>query len=109
MTAVELIDAQVRSYNKHDLEGFLSWYDDNTFFYNANDREPFMQGKNDMRERYGQRFSNTQLHVKILNRISIGNNVIDEEDVTISPTERSRVVVVYTVENEKITAVRFLR
>lgn len=65
-----------------------------------------------MREQYSPLFdSSPDLHARLVSRITVGDYVIDEEDVTGRNVEgfpdRVHAVAIYRVEGEKITHLRF--
>jgi hypothetical protein len=63
-----------------------------------------------MRERYGPMFAqNPDLHCRIVNRIRIGQYVIDEERITGRGPEEVPAVAIYRVVDGRIVHVRFLR
>jgi len=108
--AQELAKKQLECYNNHDLEGFLSAYHDDTKIYNVSDGALIMEGKEAMRQRYGELFKNKKVHAKLVNRMVFGNKAIDHESVTRGdgnpPTE---VAAIYEVEDGLIKTVWFVR
>jgi len=109
-TPEELVITQLDYYNKHDLEGFLSVFHDDTKIYNLIDGSLIMEGKEAMRQRYGERFSHPDLHAEIVNRIIIGNKVIDHESVTGAGNEKPvQVAAIYEIQGDFITTVWFVR
>lgn len=109
MTPTQLVEKQLSFYNARDIDGFLSCYSDTVTAFNFGETNPIMNGISDFRERYGKRFQDPKLHCKILNRIAIGSTVIDEELVTTSEAQSRHIVVMYTIQDEKISQVRFIR
>jgi len=108
--AEEMARKQLECYNNHDLEGFLSAYHDDTKIYNLIDGSLIMEGKGAMRERYGERFKNPNLHAKLVNRMVIGNKVIDHESVTgLGESPPTEVAAIYEVEDGLIKTVWFVR
>lgn len=107
--AEELAKKQLHYYNNHDLEGFLSAYHDDTKIYNI-DGTLIMEGKEAMRQRYGERFKNPHLHAELVNRMVFGNKAIDHESVTTEPGGvPTQVAAIYEVEDELIKTVWFVR
>ncbi|MFK7970759.1 MAG: nuclear transport factor 2 family protein [Bacteroidia bacterium] len=108
--AITPVQAQLDAYNTGDLEGFLAAYHDSVKIYNFPDQLDYV-GKERMRKVYGGMFERLKhLHCRLVNRIVMGNRIIDHESVIFeengAPVE---VVAMYKVEEGKIVEVRFLR
>lgn len=109
MTAEQVVQQQLEYYNAHDLEGFLSTYHQDAVIYRLTDHTILMQGIDEIRERYAKRFMEAKPHAVINNRIVVGNQVIDEEHVTlINEPGIKRVVAIYEVVSGSIRRVWFL-
>ena len=82
-TAVELIDRQVRAYNARDIAAFLDTYSPDAMLWKVGQPEPMTRGHAEMEPRYRATFQRSpRLHVKVHQRIVLGNKVIDHEHVT---------------------------
>src|SRR5690606_26582147 len=106
---LQLAQRQLNAYNAHDLEAFLAAYSDDVEVYQFPD-ELMFAGKEEMRKRYA--FLNdpaTAPHAVILNRIVMGNMVIDHERATFPGRPPVEVIAMYEVENNKIVRVYFKR
>ena len=104
-----IVQAQLDAYNRHDLEGFLSYYADDAVLLNYPDQVT-QTGKAEMRPRYEKRFSTPNLRAEIIARITFGRFVIDHERIVAPPsTEVIEAVATYEVEDGKIVRVTFLR
>ncbi|MEM7299234.1 MAG: nuclear transport factor 2 family protein [Bacteroidota bacterium] len=107
-TPEELANAQLDAYNNRDIESFLIPYSDSVQVFN-NERELIYQGKHYMREQYGAMFDRTpDLNCNLLNRIAVGNTVIEHEEVTFGEGQKIYAIVMYKVANNKIQEVHFL-
>jgi hypothetical protein len=106
----EIVQAQVDAYNRHDLEGFLSFYADDAKIFDYPDR-PLFSGKDAMRERYRKLFEPApQLRASILHRIAFDRFVIDQEKVTgRADGQVIEVVAIYEIKDGRIATVTFLR
>jgi uncharacterized protein (TIGR02246 family) len=105
----DAVQAQLEAYNARDLEAFLACYTDDCV---AEDGEGnrLMQGKAEMRTRYAALFAaSPQLHAEIVNRIRIGDYVIDEERITGRVPPLQRAVAIYRLRDERIAHIRFIR
>jgi hypothetical protein len=103
---------QLEAYNKRDIDRFLSCYHPNVKIEDGKGNL-LMQGHEAMRAQYSVLFnSSPNLHAHLVNRIRVGNYVIDEEKITGRIAEgfpdRLHAVAIYQVDSEKITHVRFL-
>jgi hypothetical protein len=82
MSAVDVVQQQVEAYNARDLDRFVSTYSDTIAIYRMPAVEPFISGKIQLAEFYAtQRFNLPGLRADIVNRIAIGNKVIDHERI----------------------------
>lgn len=82
MTPEQAVQHQFDAYNAHDLERFLAAYADDVIVYRLPSNEPAFTGRAQMAEFYGtQRFSLPALRADLVNRMVIGNVVIDHERV----------------------------
>lgn len=110
MTHIEkLIEEQLNYYNMHDLDGFLSTYSPSIKIYNLEDHSLILEGTDALKERYKERFSHLKVHADIVNRMIIGNKVIDHEHVSNALSEEiTKAIAIYEVKNELISTVWFL-
>ncbi len=107
---MQIIDEQVIAYNARDLERFIATYSSEVVIEDG-EGNVLGKGHDQMRKAYGDLFgSSPELHADIVNRLSIGPYVVDEEQVTGiggSPTQ-VHAIVIYRVEGDKIVHVRML-
>jgi hypothetical protein len=80
MTPVQCAQLQFDAYNRRDLSLFLSAFSDDVRSFRLPDMTPLLSGK----EAYGhfyatQRFVHDGLRAELLNRIVVGNKVVDHE------------------------------
>ena len=105
----QVVQKQVEAYNRHDLDGFLSFYAADVKLYDFPDKER-SSGLDAMRKTYGKLFAdNPDLKVDIPKRIVQGDTVIDQEFVFVNENHRIKAVAIYRVVNGKIAAVWFVR
>ena len=106
----EIVQRQLNAYNLGDIDAFMETYHRDIHIYNFPD-QPLFQDWEIVRQRYAELFANNpDLHCKIVNRIVEGNRVIDQEKVTgLKGGGIIRATAIYTIYEEKITEVRFLR
>lgn len=103
-----IVDQQLAAYNARDIDAFMATYSNDIQLYGYPNR-PNSQGQAAMKQNYAGFFNNTpDLHCKIINRIVIGNKVIDQEKVT-SNGSSFGAIAIYEVENELISKVTFLQ
>ena len=104
------VQTQLDGYNTGDLDLFLSAYADTVRIYNF-PNELGAEGKDAMRETYGSMFERLpDLQCRLVNRMVMGNRVIDHESVVFATGEPpTEVIAIYTVEDGLITEVRFMR
>jgi hypothetical protein len=109
-SAEEIVQKQFDAYNARDIDAFLATYaDDAELFSFPNTRTA--KGKDEMRQRYTVRFSDTILHGIVVKRIVMGNTVIDHERVRVTLPEGPGVmqaIAIYEVQDKKIAKVTFI-
>lgn len=105
-----LAQRQLNAYNARDIEAFLEPYSEDVEIYNF-PNELIHKGKEEMRLRYTSLFESVpDLHCELVNRIVLGNMVMDQERVSGFPNGRIiKAVAIYKVENGKINKVYFVR
>jgi hypothetical protein len=109
-TAEDVVQHQVNAYNAMDIEAFLATYSPNVKIFDHPDRLLYT-GIEQVRGYYQSQFENNpNLHVQILNRIILGNYVIDREKITgLSDRSVKHAVVIYEVQHDMIQRVRLLK
>ena len=106
MTAVDVVQRQVDAYNAHDLDRFVAEFSDTVVVYRLPATEPAIVGKVKFAEFYAtQRFNLPYLHAEIVNRIVMGNKVIDHERITGVRTKPFEMVVIYEIADHLIQRV----
>ncbi len=90
MDAAEVVQKQVDAYNSQDLDGFLATYADDAMITSAGTGQIVMNGKEAMRQRYGDMFRRfPKNRVQIAERKREGEKVvIDHEIITGRGPER---------------------
>lgn len=105
MSAESVVQRQLEAYNARDLERFLAEFADDVRLYRPPSPEPAIAGKQALADFYAkERFSRPALHAEILNRMVLGNKVIDHERISGVRDEPFEVVVVYRVVDGRIAA-----
>ncbi len=103
MTPVEIVQAQFDAYNDADADRLASFYAKDCIITDMNGTVT-MQGSAAIRDRFRKTFAdNPKNKAWCVNRIAVGNIVVDHEQVERSPGgERFELVAVYTIANGKI-------
>lgn len=108
----KVVQAQLERYNARDIEGFMALMSEEVFI------DDFESGKKSathfgaVESTYEALFeASPDLHSELLNRVVIGNRVIDHEKITgrLGNPNPIRLVVIYTVEKGKINRITVLR
>ena len=103
----KMVQKQVDSYNTGDLDAFINCFAENVVvnYYPA---DVWYEGHQRMREIYAYLSPTTKtFEVEVVKRISIGNKVIDQENVTGNGKIRMQVAV-YEVNNGAISSMTFI-
>ncbi|MEO0468916.1 MAG: nuclear transport factor 2 family protein [Bacteroidota bacterium] len=111
MTPETIVQQQVEAYNTRNLAAFADCFAEDIQLFNFQQLQPYLSGKQALREAYGDVFGNSpDLHATIVQRIVLGNKVIDHEQVVgRKGVDFIDVVVVYEVENGLINRVTYIR
>lgn len=109
-TPEQVVQRQLNAYNARNIEEFLATFSEKVEIYNYPNTLS-MKGREQMRKIYAPMFKRAKsLHCKIVNRITLGNKVVDSESVIFDPKRKpARVIAVYTVQKGLITKVTFIR
>lgn len=100
---------QLEAYNARDIERFMQCWADDCSYY-AFPSELLAQGAAQIRERHIERFKEPDLHGRLVNRMVVGNTVIDQEVVTRNFPEgigEVDVIAIYEVEKDRIARAWF--
>jgi hypothetical protein len=76
-----VVQRQLDAYNARDVEALVAIYAEDVRQYEHPDKL-VAQGSAEIRARFAARFREPNLHARLLNRIVVGNLVIDHECVT---------------------------
>jgi hypothetical protein len=76
-----VVQRQLDAFNAKDLAALLAIYADDAEIYEDPDK-PLAKGSAALRERFALRFQEPNLHATLLNRIAMGDTVVDHERVT---------------------------
>ena len=111
--AEKLADTQLKAYNERNLEAFMEVFSDNVKIYD--DLAKYnVTNRDAMRTNYQMWFNSVeQLNCEILDRMVVGDTVIDYEKVTYKKTGEDEQVMhaiaIYRISGDKISEVSFIR
>ena len=99
MSAAEaVVQHQLDAYNARDLARFVAVYGQDVCLYRPPASEPFVVGRAALAEFYAtQRFNLPGLHAELVNRMVLGNKVIDHERISGMRAQPFEVAAVYEV------------
>ncbi len=102
-----IVQKQVDSYNAHDLNAFVSCYDENVWVGRF-PTDTMYTGRQTMLKNYEAYLESVEsTEVKVTARIVIGNKVIDQELATDNGNQ-SHQVAIYEVKNGRIASMNFI-
>ncbi len=108
-TPEQTVQLQLDAYNAKDLALFLSAYSDDIQITRLPQTTPSITGKAALGQHYAQnRFNRPDLHAKLLNRMVIGNKVIDHEWITGLSAQPMQVAAAYEVKDGLISQAWFI-
>jgi hypothetical protein len=109
MTPEALVQEQLDAYNARDLQRFVACYADDVTVWRLPATEPSIRGRQALAAHYAaNRFQRPNLHAELLNRMVMGNKVIDHERITGIAAEPMQAVAAYEVAGGLIQRVWFL-
>jgi hypothetical protein len=77
------VQRQLDAYNARDLALFIAQYADDVQLFRPPDAQPVITGKKALAEHYAtKRFNLPKLRAELVNRMVLGNKVIDHERIT---------------------------
>lgn len=107
---LEIVDAQLKYYNEHNLEMFSKQFHRDIEVYDLEDNKLRFKGIQEFKVRYQKTLEVAKSRAKLVNRIDLGNKIIDHEHVTrLDTTDLIEAVAIYLIEEEYITKAWFLR
>ncbi len=112
MTPEQVVQKSMESYNSRNIKEFMSVMDTNVTFYNFSDGNVTMKGTAACTEYYSALFdASPELNSRVLTRTVFGNKIIDHEYIVGRNGNKKAIelVLIYEVENQKITKVTVLR
>ncbi len=101
-----IVQKQVDTFNKADLDGFAACYSNNVVVRNF-PKDTLYIGNETLKSNYKQFLANNQSKVTVTKRIVMGNKVIDEESAEVNG-KKHRQVAIYEVKNGKIISMSFI-
>lgn len=108
-TPLEVVKAQLEHYNNHNLDGFCEQFSDGIEIYDLPDNTLRFKGIEEFRVRYKNYFEDLKPNAKLVNRIELGNKIIDHEHLTKAGYDGILdAVAIYLVEGGKISKAWFL-
>lgn len=106
----DVAEAQLEAYNAQDLDAHCACFADDVIVADLNGAVT-VSGIDAYRAKYQQVFSDfPQNHAELVNRVVVGNHVIDHERVKRSPNaDPFEVAAIYTIADAKIVRVDFVK
>jgi hypothetical protein len=102
------VQRQLDAYNARDLDRFVACYAEDVQLFRPPAPEPLLRGKAAMAAHYAaHRFNLPQLHAELVNRMVLGNKVIDHERITGVTPQPMEAAVVFEVNAGLIDKVWF--
>jgi len=102
------VQRQLEAYNARDLERFVAEYTDDVRIFRPPSAEPVSSGKAALAAHYAShRFNLPALRAEVLNRMVLGNKVVDHERVFGVKDQPFEAVAVYEVIDGRIRTVWF--
>lgn len=110
LTPESIVQRQLDAYNTRDVDALLATYAEDVQQFEYPDTL-LCSGPAQLRERMAVRLSDPRLHARLINRITMGQTVIDHEEVTRTFPDgvgKIELVAIYEVRDGKISTARFI-
>ena len=106
MTPEQRVQEQLDAYNAHDLPRFLAAYAEDIHLWRVPETTPILAGKPAFADYYArERFCLPTLRAELLNRIVVGQTVIDHERIHGVRAQAFEVALAYTITDGLIRRV----
>jgi len=112
-TPEQVVQKQLETYNMRDIEGFMGLMSQDVALFELHQSEPTASGHQAVRALYTELFDKSPaLHSTLINRVVMGNKVIDHESITgrLGNDQVVELAVIYEVNAQmkisKITVIR---
>lgn len=106
MTPLQLVQAQFEAYNARDLAAFVACYSERVQVFRPPSSLPTLLGRPAFAEFYAtQRFNRPALRAELVNRMVLGNTVIDHERIHGVGEQTLEMAVAYLVQDGLIQTV----
>ncbi|MDE1148144.1 MAG: nuclear transport factor 2 family protein [Azospirillaceae bacterium] len=110
LTPDQVADGQLQAYNAKDIDTFMTYWATDARIYQHPDTL-LASGAAEIRARHVTRFQEPNLHGHLVQRLCVGNTVVDREVVTRTFPEGTGtldVLAIYEVTGERITRAWFV-
>ncbi|WP_398495401.1 nuclear transport factor 2 family protein [Variovorax sp.] len=108
MKPEDAVQRQLLAYNAKDLDAFVAEYAEDVRTFRPPAPEPVLVGREALRTYYrDHRFVLPELHAEVVQRMVVGNKVIDHERITGLAANAVEMVAVYEVIDGRIRNVWF--
>ncbi|CAN5383640.1 nuclear transport factor 2 family protein [soil metagenome] len=108
MSPVDTVQRQLDAYNALDLDRFVAQYTDDVQVFQPPSTEPFLSGKAAFAAHYANnRFTRPELQAELINRMVVGDVVVDQERISGLDGGVREAIAVYRVVDGLISTVWF--
>lgn len=107
MTAADIVQGQLDAYNAREVDAFARFYADDVRGTRIGDGTVRFDGIAALRAVYAKAFENRSVHATLVQRMVLGNRVIDQEHITGLGADPVEAAVMFDFENGLIRRVWF--
>lgn len=109
-TTLDIVQQQLDTYNEQDVDGFASLFAENAQVFMAlNEADPTMNGREEIRARYGKMFAeNPKNKSTLMGRMVQGNYVFDHELIS-GRKDTFKIMAIYEVKDGFIQRCWFIK
>ncbi len=111
MSPENIVIKQVVAYNSRNIEDFAACHHPEVELYSLGESEPFVKGREQLYKRYNEIFDQSpELHTEIVQRMVMGNTVIDKEIITgRAGVNTQQFIAIYEIKEGLIATAHFVR
>ncbi|WP_183575067.1 nuclear transport factor 2 family protein [Mucilaginibacter sp. X5P1] len=112
MTIEQVIEKQMQAFDNRDIESMMTVFNNDIKIINFSDNKILIDGFEECREMYSVLFKNSpKLYAEIINTIIFENKVIVHEFIfgRNGSDKKMEQVIIFEVENEKISKISIIR
>lgn len=103
---LDVVAKRISAYNAHNIQQFLAAHDEDVGIYEYPERL-IGEGRSHLQRIFAPQFARGEGAVEVVMQRVLGNRVVSEEYATVDG-ETEHLIIIYTIENGRITSLRLI-